>query len=303
VHGHGLFSSIQGHNYFSDHVEPLLFVALPLFRLWQSPLLLLWLQTLCVGLAVFPLRRIGEYTFGKQWRNLPVIVFLLHLAIWNVVLSEFHVVAFAVPLFIWAICSYMEQDYGRFLLGISLATLVREDVGLVVIGFGLLALIRRRSIRWWLAPLLIGAGGMVLANVIQTQVGAAGLATSYFPWLESLSHGHIAEAASILGEQFLRVTPYRLIAITILAFGVVVLLGWEWWIPVLPMLLLLSSTGRAVENIVISDHHGAALLPFFCVALCVGVMRGRTLIEKRWKDATLAVPAYIACVCTVLLLP
>ncbi|NMC51864.1 DUF2079 domain-containing protein [Candidatus Kuenenbacteria bacterium] len=55
LHGNWFWSSIQGHNYWGDHFEPLLVVFLPIYYLWQSPVLLLILQTIFLGLAAWPL--------------------------------------------------------------------------------------------------------------------------------------------------------------------------------------------------------------------------------------------------------
>jgi len=60
VHGHWFWSSIQGHSYLGDHCSPILILLLPVYFLWQSPLLLLILQSVFLGLAAWPIYKIAS---------------------------------------------------------------------------------------------------------------------------------------------------------------------------------------------------------------------------------------------------
>lgn len=49
------YSSIQGSSYLGDHVEPVLLLLIPLFRLWPDPRLVLILQAFVFGLTAIPI--------------------------------------------------------------------------------------------------------------------------------------------------------------------------------------------------------------------------------------------------------
>src|SRR3990167_10806866 len=68
AHGNWFWSTIQGHNYFGDHFEPILILLLPLYSLWQSPILLLILQTIFLGLAAWPLYKISLFVLSSRTR-------------------------------------------------------------------------------------------------------------------------------------------------------------------------------------------------------------------------------------------
>ncbi len=70
AHGNWFWSSIQGHNYWGDHFEPILILLLPIYYLWQSPILLLILQTLALGLAAWPLYKVVTQIYPERAQHL-----------------------------------------------------------------------------------------------------------------------------------------------------------------------------------------------------------------------------------------
>lgn len=76
VQGNWFWSSIQGHNYWGDHFEPILILLLPIYYLWQSPLMLLILQTLVLGLAAWPIYLVVKKVYPEEdlaMKNGPVL--------------------------------------------------------------------------------------------------------------------------------------------------------------------------------------------------------------------------------------
>jgi len=63
------YSSIQGGSYLGDHVEPILLLIAPLFRLWSDPRLLLILQALALGLTAIPVFLLLSLTFSQRREN------------------------------------------------------------------------------------------------------------------------------------------------------------------------------------------------------------------------------------------
>lgn len=68
-HGGGWRSSIQGSSYLGDHVEPILLLIAPLFRLWPDPRLLIVLQALVLGLTAVPVYFLGATRAAEVGRD------------------------------------------------------------------------------------------------------------------------------------------------------------------------------------------------------------------------------------------
>ena len=76
VKGNLFFSSIQNNLYFADHFAPILFLIMPDYWIFKSPVLLLTLQTLMIGLAAWPLYLIARDKLKFNWAILVAGLFL-----------------------------------------------------------------------------------------------------------------------------------------------------------------------------------------------------------------------------------
>ncbi|MFA4872559.1 MAG: DUF2079 domain-containing protein [Patescibacteria group bacterium] len=182
-----LYSSIQGHNYLGDHFEPILFLIAPLYALFPDPRMLLVLQTLALALAAWPLFLISQKVIKSQSHRvdesenqktdkpiteklknwLPTAVgtlWLLHPAVQNANLFEFHSLSFA-PLFLFFLFYYWQKikesktdklrtdrlnNCTLFTLFLLLSLSVREDVSLITLFLGFI---------WLGASLKVRVGG------------------------------------------------------------------------------------------------------------------------------------------------
>lgn len=149
AHGHGFASSIHDPSYLGDHLEPWLIPISWLYRLWGSPLLLLWIQTLVLGSAVIPLAKIARRLAGERASIVAAGLFVAHPLLYNIALYEFHELAFMVPLLLWSIWYYLQDRWKSWFVLLLAIVITREDAPFVVAGWGIMALIDRRSWRWW----------------------------------------------------------------------------------------------------------------------------------------------------------
>lgn len=166
AHGHGFASSIHDPNYLGDHLELWLVPLSWLYRLWSSPVLLLWIQTLVMAAAVFPLAWLARRLLNDRAAIIVTVLYLLHPFVYNVALYEFHGLVFVLPLALWSIVAYERRKYRQWLLALGLILTVREDMPLLVLGWGLLALFDRRGWRWWLPAGIAGIAWFVGAQAI-----------------------------------------------------------------------------------------------------------------------------------------
>ena len=134
------------------HVDPILALfALP-WLVWPSPVMLLVLQALIVATGAWPAYRLGtRVTRDPQAGALLAGAFLLFPALGFLVLNEFHPVALAAPLLLWAFLYIEEDRWLRAVPFLMLAAACKETVPLVLATMGMYFALRKRSWR----PLLL----------------------------------------------------------------------------------------------------------------------------------------------------
>jgi uncharacterized membrane protein len=128
------------------HFDPILAAFAPLWWIWPSPEMLLVVQAIAVALGALPVFWLARKHLAGDRAGLAfALVYLLYPATEWLTLNEFHPVALACPLLLFAFW-YLDED--RLLLFAVLAALAmttKEEVGLVVAGFGIWYAARRRA--------------------------------------------------------------------------------------------------------------------------------------------------------------
>lgn len=145
-----------------SHVDPILALfALP-WLVWPSPVMLLVLQAVIVATGAWPAYRLGtRVTRDPRAGALLAGAYLLYPALGFLVLNEFHPVALATPLLLWAFL-YIEE--GRWLWALPflvLAAACKETAPLVIGTMGVYFAMRKRSWR----PLILTAAAAVYFGV------------------------------------------------------------------------------------------------------------------------------------------
>jgi uncharacterized membrane protein len=163
------------------HVDPILVVFAPLWWLWPSPSLLLTTQAIAVALGALPLYWLTDKHTGSERAALGLsLSYLLFPAAEWMTLNEFHPVALACPLLLFAIWYLDEVRLGLFAVFALLAVLTREEIGLVVAGLGIWYALGRRR---WAAGGAIAAAGIgasILAIEVVIPHFRHGAASSFF---------------------------------------------------------------------------------------------------------------------------
>lgn len=163
--GHPFYTSLTAGttNFLGLHFSPLLAVLAPFYSIWPDARLLLLAQTVVLAAGAIPLfgfaRRTlsGERTPSGERRLrsglalLVVLVYFLTPALHFVALFEFHAIALSVPLLMAAGAALLDKRPRATLIWLGLALLVKEEVALIAIGFGLYAVFIQRRWRYGLA--------------------------------------------------------------------------------------------------------------------------------------------------------
>ncbi len=162
AHGHPLqMTDLHGDQIsrLAAHVDPILVLFAPLWWLWPSPQLLLVIQALVVALGAVPVFLLGRKHVRSARAGLGfALAYLLYPATGWLTLNEFHPVALATTFLLVAFWYLDEDRLVPFAVFAIAAAACKEEIGLVVAGFGIwYALARRR----WVAGALIAALGTV----------------------------------------------------------------------------------------------------------------------------------------------
>lgn len=141
---------------------PILLAFVPLYAVWSSPIILLIVQVVGLGVGGFPIYWFARRQLGP-WLGLAVaLAYYLNPGLEYIGLTEFHEIALAVPLFAYATFFLLRKHHAGFLVCLALALLVKEEIGLIVIMFGVYIFLFQHNYRLGAALALFGLGWTVL---------------------------------------------------------------------------------------------------------------------------------------------
>ena len=186
AHGHPLrMTNLHGDQIsrLAAHVDPLLAVFGPLWWIWPSPDLLLVAQALAIAAGAWPVYWLARKHLGSPRAALGfALAYLLYPATGWLTLNEFHPVALATPLLLYAFWFLDNDRLVPFALFAVPAAASKEEIGLVVAGFGLWYALARRRV----------AAGLVIA--------ALGFAWSLIAIALVIPHFHTAGESDFYGR-------------------------------------------------------------------------------------------------------
>jgi uncharacterized membrane protein len=296
AHGHPLqVTNLRGEQVsrLGAHVDPILVAFAPLWWVWPNPSLLLTVQAVAVALGALPVFWLARKHLESEGVALGfALAYLLFPATEWMTLNEFHPVALACPLLLFAIWYLDEDRLGPFASFAFLAALTREEIPLVVAGLGLWYALGRRR---WLAGGTIALAG-VAWSVVAIQVVIPhfrGSGASFYSRYDAVG----GSAAGIVRKAF--TDPGRLLSVAFDHRGTHYLLDLVLPLAALSLLaplLLIALVPELVLNLLssvdaqssIHFHYTAGEIPILLAAAAIGAAR-----LGRWAGAaaTLAVIA------------
>ena len=131
-----------GLNIWADHAHPVIALAAPLYRVWDSPVTLLVLQA---GLIAASLPFVHAFTRRRVGARAALAITAVYAVGWplqGLVDFDFHEVAFGVPLLAAAIDALDRRSDRALVIWSVLLLGVREDVGVVVAVLGVLRVLQ-----------------------------------------------------------------------------------------------------------------------------------------------------------------
>jgi len=241
-----------------SHFDPILALLAPLWWLWPDPELLLVVQAVAVASGALPVYWLARKHLASDWPAAALAVaYLLSPPVQWLTVSDFHPVALACPLLLYA---WWHLDEGRlwaFALLAAAAIAAKEHVGLAVAAIGVWYAVRHRDPRTGAAiAVTAGAAALAAALVVVPHFAPAG-ASAFESRYESpsLDGRDLSYLASLM-------LPLALLPLA----GPLALLA------ALPELglNLLSSTATQTS---VKTHYAATVVPALLAATVFGVAR------------------------------
>lgn len=289
-------SSVEVENAFADHFQPLMLALLPLYALFPSPELLLWVQTIGLALGAWPLYRIVHRRWGSEALALiPAAAYLLYPALGFLNRFDFHPEALAVPAFIAAFDALDRDELGWASFWLLVPLLSKENLGLSVAIFGLYAALSHRRVKFGLAWLGVGlaVSGLTMFWLIPSLRRGPSDTLARYGWLGGSPLQMLVTLLTrpgYVGRRLIEPAKGLYLLQLLVPTGFLALLG-------LPELLL-AAPGLLI-NLLARHHCQAAIycqytvpiIPFIMVALVTGMERFRPFLVHRvtWRIAVVGV--------------
>src|SRR5258708_5524165 len=227
--------------------------------------------------SIFPTRR-----YLPEWLILAALMamaYLLSPALLGVNIFDFHPVALATPLLLYAILGLTYKRYVWFLIACVLAAACKEDVPLTIAVFGILVIWKYKLPRLGITLMIGGVLWSFLAfKVIMPHFYPGVQANNFWYRYEALGSSPGAAIANILVHPWVLFTTFftldRLyyLAGLVRSVGFLPLLAPEWLLPILPGLAInLLSTDPLLYSGVY--QYNATIIPFIMTAAIHGTRR------------------------------
>ena len=284
--------------------SPILLMFVPLYAIWNDPIVLLIVQTLALGVAAFPVYWFARERLGYALALAIGASYFLFPALEYVNLYEFHEVALIAPLFSFATYFLLHRRDKAFMMCLGLACLAKEEVAFSVVMFGAFIFFFQRRKRLGLAIALLGMawGIVVLQYLIPFFRGGAGTGYYYFGHGINAGSGrydylggNLSEIAStvitqpdLVLRQFLIPAKIEYVLHLLVPLAFLPLIGVEISALALPTLGF-SLLSVFLFQYSIDSHYAAPLIPLLFFGMVVGLQR-----IMRWTGRRAVLPSQLA---------
>jgi uncharacterized membrane protein len=282
AHGHPLqITGLRGDQIsrLGAHFDPILAVFAPLWLVWPSADMLLVTQAVAVALGALPAYWLARKHLGSERAGLGfALAYLIYPPTQWLTLNEFHPVALACPLLLFAIWFLDEGRLLPFAACALVAATTKEEIALVVAGLGIwYALVHRRR----LTGAVVAVGGIAVAliaiEVVIPHFNRAGTSSFFTRYSEvgstpgGIVHTALTDPVKIVTTAFTgRGLGY--LAQLVLPLGLLVVLAPLALIAALPELAV-NLLSAATTQTSIHFHYTAGLIPVLLAAAVFGAKR------------------------------
>lgn len=285
AHGRPVYSTIKGPMIFHRHFRPIFMVVSLPWLIFDKIYTWFFTVSLLLGLGA-----LAVYGFArKRFRSVSAgfffaVAFLLWPPLHEVLLGNYDPETLVVTFWLFAVLAYDSEKLWKFWIWAVLAMICKETQAPVIFGFGVVAIIQRRNIKWWLPALIVGPLWFFAAIEYIIPLYHPTFDTIYgrFVGCKELDPFPGCFLSSLMADPALTLKAMLSVEHLELMWGVgralllFPLLGIVWLIPAVPV---------ALEILVLSDplpirqaHILSGLLPFVFIGGIVGAHRATALL-------------------------
>src|SRR5579863_9797945 len=293
IHGRLFQFTNQGADWYGPptrlaiHFEPIILPLSLLYLFHADPRILLVFQTLALVAGALPVFLLTRKII-PQWPLLAALMATAYLftpALIGLNIFDFHPVALATPLLLYALLALEYKHYAWFLVACVLAASCKEDVPLAIAMLGIVVIWKYKLPRLGLTLLIGGALWSLIAfRVIIPHFYPGVQANNLWYRYEELGSSPGAAILNLFVRPWVFFSLFFTLDRLYYLFGLVrsagffPLLAPEWLLPALPSLAVnLLSTDPLLYSGVY--HYNAAIIPFVMIAAIHGTRRFLVL----WK--------------------
>jgi uncharacterized membrane protein len=201
----------DGVNLLGDHFHPILVLLGIVWRIWPSPLALLWTQALLFGVSACPLARLAIARLGVVPGTVLGGCYVFSFGLQSAADVQFHEIAFAVPLLAFALTALLRDRVTAAICWAAPLVFVKEDLGLTLLVLGLVIALRRPAQKLaGFALALWGTGWFVLTTFVilpllsssgsyEYTSNVGGLAGVFTPGEKWMTVGMLVLAVGVIG--------------------------------------------------------------------------------------------------------
>jgi uncharacterized membrane protein len=169
-------------NFLGKSFVPFLLAFVPLYAVWNSPIVLLLAQPIALAAGAFPLYWFARKELGRALAFCIALAYLLSPAISFIIIIEFHEIVMATPLLAYATFFLLRRNWRALFVTLGVALLIKEEVAFIVAAFGAFLFLfqRRRALGFALAAFGIAWAVVLLQWIIPFFRGAESGGFYYF---------------------------------------------------------------------------------------------------------------------------
>lgn len=141
---------------FAGHNSPIMFLFLPFYAIFPSPVTLLALRNVVMVACAYPVFRIAKLSTTDRAARVWAVAFLLVPVILYQSVFDFYPLSFVALPVLFTILYYLEGKFRPFAVSLFFTLMVREDLALFAVCLAVVALLQRKQLRWIATPLIAG---------------------------------------------------------------------------------------------------------------------------------------------------
>jgi uncharacterized membrane protein len=279
AHGHVLqVTGLRGDQIsrMGAHFDPILAAFAPLWLAWPSPDMLLVSQAVAVALGALPVYWLARKHLGDERAGLAfALAYLVYPPTQWLTLNEFHPVALACPLLLFAIWFLDERRLVPFVLCAIAAATTKEEIALVVAGLGVwYALAHGRRLTGAAVVVAGTAVALIAIEVVIPHFNKAGTSSFFTRYSEvgstpgGIVHTALTDPAKIVTTAF-TARGLGYLARLVLPLGLLVVLAPLVLIAALPEVAI-NLLSAATTQTSIRFHYTAGIIPVLIAAAVFG---------------------------------